>query len=61
MPMPIWIVKFWEEHGRDPRPDEIPLDVRRVLLGCVRENEERGQPASSIERQREMLALRPVP
>lgn len=41
MPLPIFLLEFLDKHGRNPRPDELTRNERRILLRCCVENIER--------------------
>lgn len=38
MPVPIWLLEFREEHGRDPKPFELSEKQRLHLNRCIRES-----------------------
>lgn len=38
MPIPIWLLEFREEHGRDPKPAELSEKQRLHMNRCIRES-----------------------
>ena len=59
MPIPIWLLEFREENGRDPKPSELSGNQRRRLNSCI--NESRGSyPPSVIEAFEAIVGLRGV-
>lgn len=45
MPVPIWLLEFREEKGRDPKPSELSEGQRRHLNECIRESRDSYPPA----------------
>ena len=43
MPLPVWYLEFKKEHGREPAPNEMRGDQRRILRECCVENLERAR------------------
>jgi len=39
MPLPVFLIEFYEAHKRYPEPKEITLEQRRSLLNCARMTE----------------------
>ena len=57
MPIPVWLLKFREEHKRDPKPSELTEKQRRRLNECITES--RGvYPPSVIENLESVVGLR---
>lgn len=57
MPVPIFLILFNEAHGRDPRPDELTLDERRLLLESATESKRLGRSAQDVEHLRSVAGL----
>lgn len=34
MPIPRFLIEFHSRHGRDPRPDELTPEQKRLCLKC---------------------------
>ena len=59
MPVPVFLIEFHYENRRYPRPDEMSLAERRLVLEAARLSEAMGDPKLG-KKLRELLGVRVV-